>query len=196
MEFKTFLIRLDQIINEFLFLNSYFNTKEKSRIFDYDMVFSRWKRDMFSRFREMLIHMHWATSSELISENQMIMNVFYRLDYHFEIHYQFGKEYPLEYKSFLNTSRLLEEKYTKFQKNFDWEKFPTTSHYEKDFYSWKKSILDIPTDISFDLLWDQSSKKLIDNPALFNIIYGDFYLLQIKTPFGSSFVEDEPEGVF
>lgn len=187
MNFKTFSIRMEQIVHEFLFLNSYFNTKVNKHVFDYDVVFSRWKRDMFNRFREILIHMHWATSSQEIEHNQIIMDVLFQTIFNFEIRYQFGKKIPLDFKTFLEFAKLLEEEFRKFHNNFDSKNHRITSEYEKAFYEWKKNVhADLPGELTFDLLWENTSKLLIENAALFNIIYGDSYLVQIKMSFGES----------
>ncbi len=89
MSFEEFLRILEQILNEFIILNEYFDAITYSKTKDYDAVFFNWVKDMGKRYKNIYLSMHWATSAPLISKNQLLFDTKYRDDYFCEIKFLF-----------------------------------------------------------------------------------------------------------
>jgi hypothetical protein len=180
MELQKYLFMSGSILGEFFFLNRHFDTKVNFTTLSYDTVFSNWRRDMFRKYREVTLNMHWGNISPRISENQIFLDIIHRTQFLFEIKFIFGKESEVPHAEFI---RDIEKKIGYFDTFIlDYKITAGTVFYdfERDFYEWKKGLPQTGIETTLDLQWEKKKKSITENNLLFNIIYKDEYLFQIK----------------
>lgn len=180
MELDRFLMIFRSIINEFFFLNNHFDTKLNSQVQDYDMVFSKWARDMSKKYSMMTLHMHWATSSNLIANNQVILDVLFRGIYLFEVNYAFGDRLHTNFNEIINDFREIVLSFNDLNSKYDFKKNNTTAEYDKFFYNWRKGFQKNFDDIIIDIMWTNNNAMIKDNSLFLNVMYKDLFLFQVK----------------
>ncbi|OHD54234.1 MAG: hypothetical protein A2Y33_13100 [Spirochaetes bacterium GWF1_51_8] len=180
MELQKFFFVAETILGEFNFLNRHFDTKANFTTQSYNSVFANWRRDMFKKFREITLDMHWGNNSIKIAENQVFLDIFHQTQYLFEIKYVFGKDSEVKYGDFLKD---LDKKIRYFDAFiFDVEITPTksTAEFVNAFLEWKRKAPLTSIETTVDVQWETQSKLLIENNLFYNVIYKDEYLFQLK----------------
>lgn len=184
MSFEEFLRIFEQILNEFIILNEYFDSVTYSRTKDYDVVFFNWVKDMSKRYKNIYLSMHWATSAPLISKNQLLFDAKYRDDYFCEVKYIFTEVYTKRFRerfySYIDNLRLIISNFEKFNKNYVEKPDTTLMEYESDFSKWKsESKFNIP-DLAMDIHWFRKTEKILNNGLFFNVMFKDELMCQLK----------------
>ncbi len=182
MDIDKFLLMFRQVINEFYFLNNHFNAKPSSKTDEYDFVFLRWKRDMSHKFHDLNLHMHWATSSPLIAENQIILDVMHMTVYLFEVKYQFGDELHPSFDSIINDFKKIVEDFNDLNRKFDFKNNDKTADYDSYFYEWRQwyPLTLVSQDMIADIIWGKKTDMIADNTLYLNLIFKDLFMFQIK----------------
>ena len=179
MDFQKYEMILKQVVGEFHFLNKHFDSKEGFTVLNYDTIFSNWRRDMFKKYREVTLTMHWASEGKVISNNQIFLDVIHRSQYLFEIKYSFSEELSIGFEDFLKNAEVFNKAFSEFSKSFDC-KDKTITDFDKQFYAWRAITVTIPEEWIMDISWEKNDVSITDNSVFLNIIFKDEYLLQIK----------------
>jgi len=173
-----------QIITEFRYLNENFNLEKNIKITNYDQIFSKWRIDMLSRYKNISLSMHWATNSDIITENQVLFDIRYTDNYFIEIKYQFDPQYITKFRyscnEFIKILQNIYESLIELDKEFHAGKYSLTLEFENKFNEWKKEIYQIYPQITLDIYWTTNSKLISDNKYILNLIYKDIFMLEIK----------------
>ncbi|NPV01906.1 MAG: hypothetical protein HPY53_11050 [Brevinematales bacterium] len=185
MELEKYLFMCGNTLGEFYFLNRHFDTKANFTTLSYDSVFGNWRRDMFRKFREVTLNMHWGNNSKKIGENQIFLDIIHTTQYLFEIKYVFGKESEVPYKDFLIDVGRKIRYFDAFVLDFKMTASTMTTDFEREFYEWKKKAPLTNIETTLDIQWEKKSKVISENNIFYNIIYKDEYLFQIKYYFDS-----------
>lgn len=195
MSFEEFLRIFEQILNEFIILNEYFDASTYSKTTDYDFVFMKWVKDMDKRYKNIYLTMHWATSVPLISKNQLLFDAKYRDNYFCEVKYVFLENYTKGFRercyNYIDQLKMIVNSFEKFNKNFvEKENLSSIEDYEKNFLNWKNEIYSKQKDIAIDFHWLKKSEKIFNNFLSLNVIFKDEFLFELKT---KPFIDKESE---
>lgn len=180
MEIDKFLLMFRQTINEFYFLNGHFDTKADSKTEDYDLVFMRWKRDMAHKFGQLNLVMHWATSSPLISANQVILDILHKTEYLFEVKYRFGDALHPSFDAIIGEFERVFADFKASNEQYDFKTNDKTVQYDKYFSEWKKNRVNPDKDILVDILWGKNVEAIAENTLYLNLMYKDLFMFQVK----------------
>ncbi|MGC8764898.1 MAG: hypothetical protein ACP5QT_03345 [Brevinematia bacterium] len=184
MSFEEFLRIFEQILNEFIILNEYFDSVTYSRTQDYDAVFFSWVKDMARRYKNIYLSMHWATSAPLISKNQLLFDSKYRDDYFCEVKYIFTEIYTKNFRercySYIDNLKAIVSSFEKFNKNYSEKPDTTLNEYENDFSKWKNEITQKNSGLAIDIHWFRRTERIINNGLFFNVMFKDEFLFQLK----------------
>jgi hypothetical protein len=185
MSFDEFLRILEQILNEFIILNEYFDSITYSRTKDYDEVFFKWLKDMNKRYKNILMDMHWATSIPIISRNQLLFDTRYKSDFFCEVKYVFTEDYVKNFRkkciNYIDISKMVGHEFENFNKNILASNEISIQEYEKEFSKWKSEECAKFENLTLDIHWLRLTEKVINNWLFFRIIFLDEFLLEIKS---------------
>ncbi len=176
-----------KILSEFHILNEYFYSRYKSSTTDYDVVFMNWTKDMNKRYNDYPLSMHWATSSQLIAKNQLLLNASHLDEFFCEVKYKFDEKFiaafPGIIKNNLDRSYEINNRFMTFFNAFDKEKFPKTSGFEEYFQNWKRDIyMNIPG-IALDIRWTNKLDIVVLNPVYLKVMLQDDFIMEAKYMF-------------
>jgi len=184
MTSHAFIAIFKQIISEFRYLNQHFDSKESSKISEYNTIFENWKRDMYRFHKELIFDMHWGTSSPLIANNQILFDVRYQGVYLCEIKYRFDPKFAATFiknvHDALDIFKIILGELDNMIELFEVDENTKTSEYDTMFNFWKKGIVTRYTYIVVDIHWEKSIETIKDNILLFNIMYQDDCLFEVK----------------
>lgn len=184
MMLDDFISVFRQVVNEFRILNEHFDSKTNSKTVSFDIVFSNWQRDMNKRYHELQLSMHWSTSSNLITKNQILFDVRYKDDYFVEVKYKFDQAYVSEFvssvKEYLKEFEELVHKLSAFNKTVDFKAVATTEQYDKLIPSWKKEVYESLTNTALDFHWANKTNLIATNPLFFSVMFKDDCLMEMK----------------
>lgn len=184
MMLDDFISVFRQVVNEFRILNEHFDSKANSKTVSYDIVFANWHRDMNKRYHELLLSMHWSTSSNLITKNEILFDVRYKEDYFVEIKYKFDQAYVSQFvasvKQYLTQFMELVHKLSAFNKTVDFKAISTTEEYDKLLPSWKKDVYESLTNTALDFHWANKTNLLGTNPLYFSVMFKDDCLMEMR----------------
>ncbi len=184
MMLDDFLSVFKQVVNEFRILNEHFDSKSNSKTMNYDIVFSSWLRDMSKRYHELLLSMHWGTSSPVIMKNEILFDVRYKEEYFFEVKYKFD---PAFVATFVPNVKGAIERYfdmvkrlKAFNRTLDLKANPKTEDYEKLVSAWKKDVYETLTNTALDFHWGNNLPFIAQNPLYFSAMYKDEVLCEMR----------------
>ncbi len=169
-----------EVIMEFYYLNDHYDTKKNSYTDSYDKVFARWKRDIYNKYKHMILHMHWVSDSHLVSENEVVLNVLFQSIYLFEIKYKFGDRININFNDYLDKFKDITKAFESFTDDYDFKAQPEIVKFEEYFRKWKKDYKLDDSSILIDIAWKNTEKLYEDNALYLNIMYKDEYLFQVK----------------
>lgn len=177
---ERFLRWFQDVIREFYYLNDHYDTKKNSFTDSYDKVFTRWKRDIYNKYKHMILHMHWVNDSHLVNENEVVLNVMYQSTYLFELKYKFGDQININFAEFLEIFKEIAVAFQAACDKYPFEQQKQVSDFEQYFREWKKEYRIRDHDIVLDLAWKNNEPNIEENDLYLNIMYKDEYLFQVK----------------
>lgn len=184
MSLEEFLRIFEQILNEFLILNEYFDVKTFSRTIDYNDVFYKWSKDMGKRYSNITLDIRWATSAPLIYRNQLYFSGRYRDDYFCEVKYVFSEDYVKDirkrYCHYIDTIKFIKDDFKKFDGQQIEKGTNSINDYEKEFLEWKNEVSKKYKDVAIDIIWAGRSERISNNRIFLNVFFKDEFLLQMK----------------
>ena len=184
MMLDDFISVFKQVVNEFRILNEHFDSKANSKTVSYDIVFSNWHRDMNKRYHELQLSMHWSTSSNLITKNELLFDVRYKDEYFVEVKYKFDQAFVSQFtgsvKEYLAQFIELVHKLVAFNKTVDFKTVTTSEEYEKLLPGWKKEVYESLTNTALDFHWMNKTSLIATNPLFFSVMFKDECLMEMK----------------
>jgi hypothetical protein len=184
-----------KILNEFNILNEYFSGRYKSSTSDYDIVFLNWTKDMHKRYKDFPLSMHWATSSPLISKNQLLFNIRHFEDFFCEVKYKFDekfiKAFPGSIKRYMDSFFELNNRFQEAFSAYDKGKFTKISDFEIYFQDWKKNINLSIAGTLIDIRWVNNLELVVLNPVYFEIMMADDCTFEARYTFSDARSSEE-----
>ncbi len=177
---ERFMRWFQDVIREFYYLNDHYDTNKNSFTDSYDRVFTRWKRDIYNKYKHMILHMHWVNDSHLVSENEVVLNVMFQSTYLFELKYKFGDQININFSEYLTKFKEIAVAFNDACDQYDFKTNQEIKGFDPFFKNWKKEYKIYDNDIILDIAWKNNEPLIADNDLYLNIMYKDDYLFQVK----------------
>lgn len=180
LDLSRFFMWIRQVVSEFYVLNTHFETEVTNPVQAYEGIFNSWRLDMSKKYRQIMLHMHWATSSPIIQNNSVVLDVMHRSFYLFEINYRFGDELRPDFAEILKNFENAVDLFQAENKNFKVYDGMSRGEYENFFYRIKEKIQLNSGGLLVDITWDNEKETVSENTLFYNVIFQDLFLFRLK----------------